>query len=119
MADYVKTHEDERYLAVWFYNEDEKPLAIGEKMYTLNPDAYMNGYTWEALFNYYLGKHAPELLEGLDSDPEAGSYAAYYKPSQENRKKMEKFAEIITYLIENEDVLYRLVQEEGCEIEWD
>ena len=119
MPDYVKTHEDEKYLAVWFCNENKKPFAIGEKMYALNPDAYMNGYNWDALFNYYLGKHAPELLEGLESDPEAGMFAAYYAPSDENWKKAEKFAEIITYLLENEDVLCRLVQEEGGCIEWD
>ena len=54
MTDYVKTHKDGKWIAVWFYNEEEKPLAIGEKMYEINENAYMNGYNWDALFNYYL-----------------------------------------------------------------
>ena len=119
MSDYVSVFQYKDNVGISFDVEAEKPFHVGEQMNAAHAMAYMNGYNWEALFNYYLGKHAPELLEGLDSDPEAGSYAAYYKPSEENRKKMEKFAEIITYLIENEDVLYRLVQEEGGEIEWD
>lgn len=119
MPDYVKTDKSGDWIAVWFYNENDKPFAIGEKMCAINENAYMNGYNWDALFNYYLGVHAPELLEGLESDPEAGSYAAYYKPGEENEKKAGRFAQIIVSLIENEEELYRIVRENGDEIEWD
>ncbi len=37
MTDYVKTHKDGKWIAVWFYNEEEKPLSIGEKMYPKIP----------------------------------------------------------------------------------
>ena len=119
MADYVKVNKSDYGIDVWFYNEDDKPFSIGEKMGEINEYAYMNGYNWDALFNYYLAEHAPELLEGLDSDPEAGSYAAHYALSEENEKKAERFAEIITSLIENEEELYQIVREKGDEIEWD
>lgn len=119
MSDDVKLFRSEKYIHVLFCNENAGPFAIGEKLNALNPEAYMNGYNWDALFRYYLSKHAPEVLEGLESDPEAGMFAAYYAPSDENWKKAEKFSEIITYLLENEDVLCRLVQEEGGCIEWD
>jgi len=39
--------------------------------------------------------------------------------TEENEKKAERFAEIIVSLIENEDELYRIVRENGDEIEWD
>lgn len=119
MADYVSVKNHNNTITIWFSNEDEKPFAIGEKMNELNDLAYMNGYNWDALFNYYLAKNAPELLEGLDSDPEAGSYAAYYELTPENEKKAEKFAAIIKHLIENEEELYSLVRDEGDMIEWD
>lgn len=119
MNDYVSMNQDDKYIRVYFQNEMDKPFAIGEKMYELNQDAYMNGYNWDALFNYYLAKYAPDLLDGLESDPEAGSYVAYYKPSPENEGKAQKFVEIIRSLIENEEELYRIVREEGSEIEWD
>ncbi|MDE5863959.1 MAG: immunity 51 family protein [Lachnospiraceae bacterium] len=45
--------------------------------------------SWEAFFNYYLEKEAPELLEDLDTDPEAGMYAAYYDLSAENEDEIE------------------------------
>lgn len=119
MNDYVKIGKSEYGIHVWFYNEDEKILAIGEKMYEINENAYMNGYNWDAFFNYYLAQNAPELLEGLESDPEAGSYAALYECSEENEKKAQRFADIIVSLIENEEELYRIVRECGDEIEWD
>ena len=78
MPDYVKVSKTDDWIGVWFYNEDDKPFAIGEKMCEINEYAYMNGYNWDALFHYYLAEHAPDILEGLESDPEAGSYAAYY-----------------------------------------
>ena len=62
MPDYVKTDISGDWIAVWFYNENDKPFVIGEKMCAINENAYMNGYNWDALFNYYLGVHAPELL---------------------------------------------------------
>lgn len=119
MTDYVKVSKSENWIGVWFYNENAKPFSIGEKMNEINEDAYMNGYNWDAFFNYYLTRHAPDLLEGLDSDPEAGSYAAYYPPTEENEQKAERFAQIIVSLIENEEELYRIVRENGDEIEWD
>lgn len=119
MADYVRVIKTDNSIIVSFNNEDDKLFAIGEKMNEINECAYMNGYNWDALFNYYLEKNAPELLDGLESDPEAGSYAAYYDLSPENEIKAEKFVEIIKSLIENEDELYRIIREEGDEIEWD
>lgn len=119
MADYVILDKSDDSINVWFYNENDKPFAIGEKMYEINEEAYMNGYNWDALFNYYLAKHAPDVLNGMESDPEAGSYAAYYDLTPENEKRAEKFVDIIISLIENEEELYRIVREESDEIEWD
>lgn len=119
MADYVKMDKSEYGIGVWFYNENDKPFAVGEKMNAINENAYMNGYNWDALFHYYLEKNAPEILEGLDSDPEAGMYAAHYELTEENEEKAKRFVEIIISLIENEEELFRLIREEGDKIEWD
>lgn len=119
MYDYVKIIKSEDQITICFCNEDDKPFAIGEQMCTINENAYMNGYNWDAIFNYYLEKKAPDILDGLESDPEGGSYFAYYKLTPENEKKAQRFSEIICFLIENEEELYRIVREEGDEIEWD
>ncbi|MBO5089133.1 MAG: hypothetical protein J6C01_10690 [Lachnospiraceae bacterium] len=117
--DYVMVSKDEDCIDICFYIEQEKPFRIGEKMNEIHEDAYMNGYNWEMFLNYYLENNAPEVLEGLDTDPEAGLYAAYYDVSDENEKKAEKLAEIIRFLIENEDELYRIIREEGNQIDWE
>lgn len=119
MADYVKWYENGDEIHVCFYNEEDKPFAIGEKMNEINELAYMNGYNWDAFFNYYLSKNAPDILEGMDSDPEAGFYAAHFALNKENQDKAERFVQIIISLIENEDELYQIVHENGDEIEWD
>ena len=119
MADYVKINKTDDRIDLWFLNENDEPFAVGEKLYANNENAYINGYNWDALFQYYLAKNDPELLDGLESDPEAGSYVAYYDMTDENEEKAERFAETIVSLIENEEELCRLVREEGDEIEWD
>ncbi|MGD1843027.1 MAG: Imm51 family immunity protein [Thermonemataceae bacterium] len=121
MSEYVSIIKSEtsQSLSVCFWIEKEKPFKIGEKMYEINTAAYMNGYNWEAFFNYYLPKNHPEVIEGMKTDPEAGTYVAYYPLTAEDEKKAEKFVEIIKELIENEEKLYEVVKNEGQSIEWD
>jgi len=121
MNDYVfmVKHEDENLISVSFYVENDKPFAIGEKMNEINKQAYMNGYNWEAFFNYYLPKYAPDVCVGMAPDTEAGMYAAVYSLTPENETRAAKFVEVIRSLVENEEEIYRIVREEGDEIEWD
>ena len=88
-------------------------------MQEINEEAYMNGYNWEAFFNYYLPKYAPDVCMNMKTDPEAGMYVAYYDLTPENEARAEKFTEIIHSLINNEKELYGIVREEGKAIEWD
>lgn len=121
MKDYIaKIKQEDNSIAVCLYIENNNVLSIGDKMNEINENAYMNGYNWDAFLNYYVGKHHPEVLEGLDSDPEAGMYCAFYEDgTPENEEKADKLIEIITDLIENEAKLYEIVTNEGNEIEWD
>lgn len=119
MADYIKVTKSDDGITVLFFVENEKILSIGEKMNTINENAYMNGYNWDAFFYYYLANNAPDILEDLESDPEAGMYAAYYELTDENEEKANRFAQIVISLIENEKELYRIIEEKGDEIEWD
>ena len=119
MNDYVAIEKDDDSISVCLYIEDDKLFAIGEKMNEINEEAYMNGYNWEAFFNYYFEKNSPDVLEEMDTDPEAGMYVAYYDMTPENKLRAEKLVEIICSLVENEEELYRIVREEGNKIEWD
>ena len=119
MSDYVAMMKSEDNVSVLLFVEEDIIMAIGEKMNAINEEAYMNGYNWEAFFSYYLTKYAPDVLEGMDADPEAGMYAAHYPLTPENESRAKKFVEIIRSLIENEEELYRIIREESSEIEWD
>ena len=79
----------------------------------------MNGYNWEAFLNYYLEKKSPEVLEGIEMDPEAGILTAYYDNTLGNEEKAEKLKNIIIDLIENEEKLYKVLKDEGSKINWD
>lgn len=101
--------------------EDEKPkaIAVGQKMNEINELAYMNGYNRDAFFNYYLARHAPDILESIDPDPEAGSYLAYFEETPENEEKALRFADIIVSLIENPEEIYQIIRDHADDIEWD
>ena len=119
MADYVSvvTHNNE--VDISLVASDPKVLALGGKLGALCPEAYMNGYNWDALLRCYLEKNPPDILEGLDPDPEADTYTAHWPLTPESEARAKRFEEIIRSLVEHEEELCRLVQEEGGEIEWD
>lgn len=119
MTDYVEVIKGNKSIQVCFYITDSKIMEIGDKMNTIHQEAYMNGYNWEAFFNYYLRNNAPDVLEEMDSDPEANMYVAFYPLTSANEARAEKFARIIQSLMENETELYRIVKENGNEIVWD
>lgn len=119
MKDYTAVIKTEQYVEVCFYIEHEAVMKLGETMNGLREEAYMNGYNWEAVLTYYLGKTAPDLLEGMNTDPEAGMYVAYYPLTPENEAKAARFAGIIHDLVGHGETLCRLIQEEGDDIPWD
>ncbi|MEL6341047.1 MAG: Imm51 family immunity protein [Myxococcota bacterium] len=116
---YARVLSSDRWLTISFQNEHPRVMAVGKALEERHPQAYMNGYNWEAVIRRYLEVHAPHLLEGLDSDPEAGSYAAYYTPSPENRVRAEELMSMLLRLVEEKDVLFDFVQREVEAIEWD
>jgi hypothetical protein len=97
----------------------DRLVTLSDKMQAVNDAAYMNGYNWEAFFSHYLSRHIPDLLDGMKTDSEAGTYVAYYPLTPQNEAKAERFADLIRQLVGNEDELLRIVREEGDEIEWD
>lgn len=115
----VDSYKYEDEIIVCLNVEEPEMMEIGAKMEEINPEAYMNGYNWDAFLTHYFRLHAPDLLEGLDPDPEAGTYVGHYEMTVENRKKAEKFVETVTKLLENENEIYRFLCEEGDRIDWD
>lgn len=116
---YTAVIKHETSISMCFYIEQDKPFAVGEKMNEINEEAYMNGYNWEAFFDYYLSKYATDITVGMNTDPEAGMYVAYYELTPENEARAEKFADLIYQLIENEEALYKILKSEGENIAWD
>jgi Immunity protein 51 len=119
MSDYAKILKHDNRISICFYIEQKRILEIGEKINELNENAYMNGYNWEAFFNYYLPTYFPDVAVNMETDPEAGMYVAYYELTNENEKRVEKFLSLIENLIENENKLLDLIKNEGEFIEWD
>lgn len=116
---YLSVDINESRIEIYFYLENDKVMQIGEKINEINEQAYMNGYNWEVLLNYYLSKYESDLLIDMDSDPEAGMYVAYYELTANNKIKASKLVEIIISLIEDEEQLYNFIYQYGHEIEWD
>ena len=115
---FIMRHDDGS-IAICFNIENEKILALGEEMNDMREEAYMNGYNWDAFLNYYLAENAPEILEDMESDPEAGSYVAYYEDGAANEDKAKRLADLIISLVENKEAIFKILREKGDEIEWD
>ena len=118
-ADFVKLTEDGGSITVLFNIEDETVMALGERLAEICADAYMNGYNWDALLTCYLQKHAPSLLEGIETDPEAGLYAAYYEAGAGSLQRAQSLTDLIAELVSDGDALCEFAAEYADEIEWD
>lgn len=115
---FIMSHDDGS-ISLSFNIEDENILALGEEMNEIREEAYMNGYNWDAFMNYYLAVNAPDILDDMESDPEAGTYVVYFVDGASNRVKVKRLAEIIVYLVEHKEVIFKVLREKGEEIEWD
>lgn len=103
---------------VAFYIESDEVLEIDKQMQKINKLAYMDGHNWAAFFNHYLKMNYPELLDGLEVDPEAGTYAFLYMHNEKNLKKTEKFIFVINDLVAHPEEIYNFMKAEGDKIQW-
>ena len=117
MSDLAVKHEHDDQISVYLNIEEDVIMAIGQKMEEINEEAYMNGYNWEAFLNKYLQTNHPELLEGIDTDSEAGTYVALFEKSNSN--KADKLVGVINELVKNPEEIYSFLKANGEDIEWD
>ncbi len=96
--------------------DNEYMLNLGEKINKIEEYAYMNGYNWDVFLRLYLQKLYPELLENLETDPEAAMYIAYYDDNNNNEKKL---FNIVKKFIENSDLVCDFLKRYGNEIIWE
>lgn len=76
---------DDGTVSLYFDVEDERILALGE----------MNGYDWDTALKNYLAVNAPDLLEGMNTDPEAGTFVVFYDANAENEEKIRRIVDIL------------------------
>ncbi|MEM7096143.1 MAG: Imm51 family immunity protein [Actinomycetota bacterium] len=91
-------------------------LALGERINTRWPHAYMNGYNWAALIHAYAEAQDPSLGALVQPDPEAGSYVGVTPYSAENLERMRDFEALILAMLSDESALYDFI--EANEIPW-
>ena len=106
-------------IQVCVYNEMEGLFELGERINARFEEAYMNGYNWDALIRFYVAAIDPELMAEVETDPEAGSFAAYMTYSLENIEKMKRFESHVRSLVSDESALMAFIDDHYDEIEWD
>ena len=120
MQDLVTVLSNEDGIQIFLDVQQDVVLQIGEAMQEIQEEAYMNGENWAIFFQYYLEQYAPDLLEGLESDAEAGMYAAYYETAiPENHRKALQLADLLNALLAHSEQIYQILRTTEDEIEWD
>ena len=113
MSKIVNVNVGEDFTTVAFDVASVMPL--GDKMNAVCEEAYMNGYSWDAFINYYLEKNAPDVLDVIESDPEAEMYCVYVE-DEDTAKKLE---DILEDILANEETVLDFLEENKDDIEWD
>ncbi len=113
----IAAHAD--FVSVELNIEAPDVMAIGGKMQEMNPEAYMNGYNWDAFIDHYLKVRHDFMLTGKQSDPEAGAYLALYPNDELGNKMALKLGQLLNHLIAKPELIYAFMEEEGDGVEWD
>lgn len=120
MTEYTKLIISEDYISISFDAGNEDIQVIGSKMNEICDAAYMNGYNWDAFFNCYLSQNAPEILDVIESDPEAEMYSVYIEDiNSETKALAEQLVAIIDDLLNDEEKILSFVKANADDIEWD
>ena len=106
-------------ISVCVCNEHDGLFALGEQINAKHEEAYMNGYNWDALIRYYVGQKDPALMREVETDPEAGMFAAYMSFSPENLEKMKRFEVHVRAMLADDKALMQFIDDHCDEIEWD
>jgi len=106
-------------ISVCVYNEHDGLFNLGERINAKHEEAYMNGYNWDALIQFYVGQKDPALMEEVETDPEAGMFSAYMSFSPENLEKMKRFEVHVREMVSDDETLIAFVDAHCDEIEWD
>jgi hypothetical protein len=106
-------------ISVCVYNEHDGLFALGERINARFEEAYMNGYNWDALIRFYVASIDPDLMNEVETDPEAGMFSAYMSYSPANLLKMKRFEAHVRAMLADENSLMNFIQEHYDEIEWD
>jgi len=106
-------------ISVCVYNEHDGLFALGERISAKHEQAYMNGYNWDALIRFYVGQKAAALMEHIETDPEAGMFAAYMSHTPENLIAMKQFEAHVREMVSDDDRLIAFIDAHVAEIEWD
>lgn len=110
---------DHDSISLCVYNEQQGLFELGERINARFEDAYMNGYNWDALIRFYVSRLDPELMDEIESDPEAGMYSACMSHSPENLEKMKRFETHVRTMLSDEQALMAFIKQHYEEIEWD
>ncbi len=120
MATFVELHTGEDSISVSFDVGTPAIMTLGERMNELCPEAYMNGYNWDVFLNAYLEENKPEVLEEIESDPEAEMYCVYFNEVNDETKAMaEELAAMIEDLLSDEDAVLSFLKNNEDSIGWD
>lgn len=106
-------------VSVCVYCENDDLFALGERINSRFEDAYMNGYNWDALIRFYVTSVDPELMDEIETDPEAGMFAAYLSHGPENVQKMKRFEAHVRAMLADEAKLMDFIDANCDQIEWD
>ncbi len=110
---------EQNSISVCVFNEHDGLFNLGERINAKHEEAYMNGYNWDALIQFYVGQKDPALMEEVETDPEAGMFSAYMSYSPENLEKMKRFEAHVRDMLASDDDLIAFVDANCNEIEWD
>ncbi len=120
MAEFINVSISEDTITISFDAGSPEIMTLGRKMNDICEEAYMNGYNWAAFVEYYLKENRPDILDIIESDPEAETYYALINGADSEANGLAHgFTKILEQLLSDEEATLTFLEDNMDNIEWE
>jgi hypothetical protein len=106
-------------VGLWFDTTGDEVYGIGDRLYDLHVSAYMTGYNWARLVDYFIDSRDPGVRAGMRVDARPGGFTALWEDTAANRARAERLAGLIREVVSDPEALCRFVVEEPDAVDWE
>jgi hypothetical protein len=107
LPDYLVLNTSGPNIQLDFDTTGDIVYTIGDHLEQIEETAYMTGFNWAHLIDYFIDERIPEIRTEINITARSGGFTATWANTPENQTHAQHLAQLITELITQPEQLYQ------------